>query len=230
MKDFFNRNKVFIGIILITAILLIGGVFLFTKNGGNTNQKGKSVNMSLLIPQNAIATSGIENGIYLPASASATVNLVEFGDYECPACGIYSPFVKQLLTDFAGKITYVFRNYPLPQHKNAPISSYTVEAAGLQGKYWEMHEKMFNTQGDWSNLSDPKEVFMGYAKDLGLDINKFTNDINSSTVKEKVQNDTNDGNTIGLTETPTFYLNGQQIALSGTYDQFKALVQSALAK
>lgn len=230
MKDFFNRNKVLIGIIIITAVLLVGGVFLFTKNGENTNQTGKTVNMALLIPQNAVATSGFENGVYLPATPSATVTLVEFGDYECPACGVYSPFVKKLLTDFSGKITYVFRNYPLPRHKNAPISSYAVEAAGLQGKYWEMHEKMFASQNDWSSLPDPKEVFASYAKDLGLDINKFTADINSSAVKDKVQNDLNDGNTIGLIETPTFYLNGQKVTLSGTYDQFKALVQSALSK
>lgn len=230
MKNFFNRNKVFIIVILTTVALLIGGVFLFSKNSGDSGQTGKTVNMSLLVPQNAIGTSGFSNGIYLPASPSATVSLVEFGDYECPACGIYSPFVKQLLSDFSGKITYVFRNYPLPQHKNAPISSYAVEAAGLQGKYWQMHEKMFTTQSDWSGLTDPKESFIGYAKDLGLDINKFTADIASSTVKDKVQNDTNDGNTIGITETPTFYLNGQKITLSGSYDQFKTLVTAALSK
>ena len=230
MKDFLNRNKVFIIVILTTVVLLVGGVFLFTKNGGGSGQTGKTVNMSLLVPQNAIATSGYQNDTYLAASTSASVFLVEFGDYECPACSMYSPMVKQLLTEFAGKITYVFRNYPLPQHKNAPISSYAVEAAGLQGKYWEMHEKMFATQSDWSGLSDPKEVFMGYAKELGLDVNKFTTDIDSSTVKNKVQYDLNDGNTVGLTETPTFYLNGQKITLSGSFDQFKTLITSALTK
>lgn len=228
MKNFFTGNKVFIIVILTTVILLVGGVFLFTKNGGDYVQTAKTVNMSLLVPQNAIITSGFVNGSYLPATTSASLTFVEFGDYECPACGIYSPFVKQLLTDFAGKINYVFRNYPLPQHKNGPISSYAVEAAGLQGKYWEMHEKVYATQADWSNLGDPTIVFVGYAKDFGLDINKFSTDLNSSTVKDKVKNDLNDGNTIGLTETPTFYLNGKKLILGGSYEQLKKAVESAL--
>lgn len=228
MKDYFMRNKVFIIVILATALLLFGGIFLFSK-GGNSNVSTNIVNSSLLVPQNAIETSGFVNGNYLPASSSASVTLVEFGDYECPACGVYSPFVQQLLTDFAGKINYVFRNYPLSQHTNALISSYAVEAAGLQGKYWQMHEKMYSAQSDWSNLSDPTSVFIGYAKDLSLDTNQFSSDINSSTVKNMVQNDTNDGNTIGITETPTFYLNGQKITLAGSYDQLKSLIESALA-
>jgi protein-disulfide isomerase len=229
MKEFFQKNKTFIIFGFITLVIFVGGIFLFTK-GGNTNVSTKVVNSSLLIPQNAVGTSGFVNGNYLPASTSATVTLVEFGDYECPACGVYSPLVKQLLTEFTGKINYVFRNYPLPQHKNAPITSYAVEAAGLQGKYWEMHEKIYASQADWSNLSDPKDLLIGYAKDFGLDVVKFASDLSSQTVKDKVQNDTNDGNTIGITETPTFYLNGQKITLGGSYDQLKSAVDAVLNK
>ncbi len=229
MKVFFQKNKTFIIFGLITLLIFIGGIFLFSK-GGNTNVSTKIVNASLLIPQNAVETSGFVNGEYLPASSSSTVTLVEFGDYECPACGMYSPLVKQLLTEFAGKITYVFRNYPLTQHKNAPITSYAVEAAGLQGKYWQMQEKIYATQADWSNLSDPKDLLIGYAKDFGLDTVEFASDLSSQTIKDKVKSDTNDGNTIGITETPTFYLNGQKIKLEGSYDQLKSLVQTALSK
>ncbi len=212
----------------MTLVIFVGGIFLFSR--GNTNVSTKVVNSSLLIPQNAIVTSGFVNGNYLPASTSATATLVEFGDYECPACSVYSPFVKQLLTDFAGKINYVFRNFPLAQHKNAPVSSSAVEAAGLQGKFWQMHEKVYATQGDWSNLDDPTSVFVGYAKDLNMDLNKFSADMNSSVVKDKIQNDVNDGTTIGINETPTFYLNGQKITPAGSYDQLKSLVQSVLNK
>lgn len=227
MKDFLQKNKTFLIIGLITLVIFIGGTFLFSKGGG-TNVSTKVVNSSLLVPQNAIITSGFANGDYLPASTSASTTFVEFGDYECPACGLYSPLIKQLLTEFAGKINYVFRNYPLAQHKNAQISSYAVEAAGLQGKYWQMHERVYATQADWSNLSDPTSVFTSYVKDLNLDVNKFSTDINSSVLKDKVQNDLNDGITVGITETPTFYLNGQKITLTGSYDQLKGLVQSAL--
>jgi protein-disulfide isomerase len=228
MKSFLQNNKSFLIIGLITLAIFVGGIFLFGR-GGSSNSSTNVVNSSLLVPANAIQTSGIVNGTYLPASASATLTLVEFGDYECPACGIYSPLVKELLTNFAGNVNYVFRNFPLTQHKNANISSYAVEAAGLQGKYWEMHEKMYATQADWSNLSDPTSIFIGFAKDMGLDVNRFTNDLGSSIVKNKVQNDLNDGNTIGITQTPTFYLNGKKLVLNGTADQLKSLVEAAIS-
>lgn len=228
MKDFIQKNKTFLIVGIVTLVIFVGGVFLFS-GAGNSSTSTKVVNSSLLVPQNAIVTSGFANGNYLPASPSASVTLVEFGDYECPACALYSPLTKQILTDFAGKISYIFRNYPLPQHKNASISSYAVEAAGLQGKYWEMHEKMYATQGDWSNLSDPTLIFVGYAQGFGLNVDQFTADLKLPAIINKVKSDFNDGNTIGITETPTFYLNGKKITLSGSYDQLKSFIESALA-
>jgi protein-disulfide isomerase len=189
------------------------------------------VDTNTLVPSGDYETSGLSNGEYLPASSSAKVTLVEFGDYQCPACGTYAPFVKQLLTDFSGKINFVFRNYPLSQHTNAPISSDAAEAAGLQGKFWEMHDKLYETQNDWSSSTNPESIFITYAQDLGLDINKFKTDIDSATVKNKVQSDTNDGNTVALTETPTFYLNGVKVAnLTGSYADLKSLVSGELSK
>lgn len=228
MIDYLNRNKLIIGIILTTIVLLVGGIILFSAPGTKLPQK--KVSEELLVPPNATITSGInKDGVYLPASATATLSLVEFGDYECPACGTYNPLVKQLLTEFSGKINFVFRNYPLPQHKNAMITSYAAEAAGLQGKYWQMHDKIFETQNDWANLTDPKNTLITYAKDLGLDVNLFTTDLDSSFVKNKVQGDYNDGNTVGLSQTPTFYLNGGGMALTGTYEQLKNVIQDNLA-
>ena len=229
MKHFFQKNRLSFIIGLVTVAILIGGIFLFTKDG-DSSVSPQVVSNSLLVPQNAIITSGFSNGTYLPASASASLTLVEFGDYECPACGVYSPFIKQLLIDFPGEINYVFRNYPLPQHKNAPISSYAVEAAGLQGKYWEMQARVYETRGVGTGLADPTGLFMGYAKDLNLDLNRFTSDIGSDTVKDKVDNDKKDGDLVGITETPTFYLNGKKIILAGSYDQLKKLVESALSE
>lgn len=226
MKDFYNQNKVFIIVIIATLVLLVGGTFLFTK--GNSKETPQRVDTALLTSPTSYRTSGYANGEYLPASASARVTLVEFGDYECPACSIYSPMVKRLLTEFSGKITYVFRNYPLPQHKNAPISSYAVEAAGLQGKYWQMHEKMFATQKEWSSMSNPKDTFVGYAKELGMDIAKFTSDMDSQLIKDIIKSDTNDGNAVALIETPTFYLNDLKIAISGSYEELKGLIQLAI--
>lgn len=228
MGDFFKRNKAFILVLLGTFILLFGGILLFTK--GNSSETTKTVSSTLLVPQASYQTSGFVNGAYLPASSSAKVTLVEFGDYECPACAIYSPFIKQLLSEFSGQMNYVFRNYPLPQHKNALISSYAVESAGLQGKFWEMHEKVFLTQSDWANLTDPTDVFIGFAKELGLNTDKFISDLSSPEMTNKVKNDTADGNAVGLSETPTFYINGQKVSLTGSFDQLKSLIQAEINK
>jgi len=227
MINFFKNNKTVLLISFITLAILIGGVFLFGKSG-TTSPTSSEVNQALLVPEDAFITSGYLNGQYLPASSSATVTLVEFGDYECPACGIYNPWVNQLLTDFAGKFNYTFRNFPLPQHKNALISSYAVEAAGLQGKYWEMHEKVFSSSSEWVSLSKPQSVFEEYASSMGLDLIQFKKDIDSSQVKDKVQSDYNDSITLGINETPTFFLNGKKLNLTGRYDQLKTAVQTAL--
>lgn len=212
--DFIKRNIAFISVVVGTLLLLIGGVFLFTKSG---NTQRKSVNRDLLIGKNSYQSD---------ASASAT--LVEFGDYQCPACGLYHPLIKQLLIDFKGKINFIFRNFPLSQHANAKISSYAVEAAGLQGKYWEMHNKVYETQNDWSASTDAKSIFVKYAEDLGLNPEKFLADIDSSLVKDKVTNDYNDGVAVGIDATPTFYLNGNKMDLFSNYEELKNVVEPSL--
>ncbi|KKS17485.1 MAG: DSBA oxidoreductase [Candidatus Woesebacteria bacterium GW2011_GWA1_41_7] len=230
MRDFFLRNKAFILICIVTVALVVGGVFLMSGQGSSSPSAGKVIDSSILAPDGVYKTSGFENGVYLAASPSATVTLVEFGDFQCPACAVYAPFVKDVLTEFPGKVTYVFRSYPLPQHKNAPISSYAVEAAGKQGKYWEMQEKLYETQNDWSLMEDPSEVFVNFAKELGLNTDQFSQDMGSQEVKDIVTKDTAAGNLVKITETPTFYINGKKVTLSGDPNQLKSLIQAELSK
>ena len=124
---------------------------------------------------------------------SGPISLVEFGDYECPACGAASAPVKQLLKDYKGKVTFYFRNFPLPQHRNALAAAEAAEAAGEQAKYWEMHDKLYEAQSDWSGLADPTEVFVGYAKTLGLDETTFRQSATSKKFQTIIDRDTADG-------------------------------------
>ncbi len=227
----FKDKWLVIGIIA-TLVLIVGGVFLMTRgNAGTSQTAGKEISSDILVPNGVSETSGIENENYISATSSAKVTLVEFGDYECPACVEYNSLVKRLLTDFSGRINYVFRNFPLTQHKNAMISSQAAEAAGLQGKFWQMHNKLFESVSEWSTSSDARSIFVGYAQALGLDVDKFKTDVESPAVKERVQRDTNDGNLIKLSETPTFYLNGLKINdLTGNYEDFKKIVSDQLYK
>lgn len=228
MKDFFNSNKVFIGVTLATLLLLFGGIFLFTKDG-SSSPASKKISPDILVPSGTYVTGGIVNGVYQEASKTAVLTLVEFGDYECPACSAYSPLTKQILSEFAGKINYSFRNFPLSQHKNALVSSYAAEAAGLQGKFWQMHDKLYESQSEWAISSNARETILGYAKDMGLNMTQFAIDIDSGKVKDKVTKDLGDGNLIGINSTPTFYINGVKVAnLPANYEGFKKIIEDAL--
>lgn len=198
-----------------------------TKGGSSSNTVADS---SVLIPSDSYKTSGIVDGKYLEASSSSQVTLVEFGDYVCPACGVYAPVVKKILADFPGKVTYVFRDFPLSYHTNAPLASYAAESAGLQGKYWEMHDKLYENQNEWSNSEDAKSIIMGYATALSLDLAKFEADLNSQSIKSKVQLGISDGTKVGLTETPTFYLNGTKVTLSANPLDLEKQISEAISK
>ena len=153
------------------------------------------------------------------------VTLVEYSDFQCPACGAYWPLLKQLQEDFKGKLTLVYRHFPLRQiHANADAAAQAAEAAGRQGKFWEMADLIFTGQKDWSASDDAKEKFEQYAQQLGLDLTKFKEDGDSSEIKQKIQQDLDSANAMNLSGTPTFFLNGQFIKGPGSYEEFKALV------
>lgn len=225
------RDKGLIIGILVTTVLIVGGVFYFTKDNSGTPTTQAPVSSTILVPQDEYKTGGIVDGNYLAASDSAKLTLVEFGDYECPACEQYHPVVKKILIMYPGKINFVFRNFPLTQHKNAQISAQAAEAAGLQNKYWQMHDKIFESSSEWNTSSDAKSVFIGYAENLGLNVEQFKNDIDSSKVKDEIQSDMTDGNLVKLNATPTYYLNGVKLdSLPTTDSAIKSFFDAELAK
>lgn len=227
MKGFLARNKVFIITALVTCAIIVGGVLWM--GGGSQNKPSKTVSPSVLAPEYSFKTSGFADGEYLPANQSAPVTLVEFGDYQCPACIEYHTLIKGLLSDYSGKINFVFRNYPLPQHPNAPLASYAAEAAGLQDKYWQMHDKIFESTSEWVNSQDAKSIFIKYAQELGLDVDKFTSDVDSDAIKNKVATDKNGGDSLRISATPTFYLNGVNMEAQ-SYEGFKKAVEVEIGK
>ena len=163
-------------------------------------------------------------------TSDSKVTLIEYGDFQCPACAQYEPIVQKIRTDYADKIAFVYRHFPLSQHKNAKITAYASEAAGKQGKFWEMHDMIYNGQNSWANLSDDKakDAMIKYAEFIGLDLKLFTDQMDSSEVKDKVQADNNGGLKSGVNATPTFILNGKKIQ-PRSYDEFKSLIEQELA-
>jgi protein-disulfide isomerase len=180
------------------VVIVIG--FYFWNKSSNTIATPVVVDMSKIVTPDS-------HRIGLPM---AKVVVTEFGDYECPACGAAHPVTKELIAKYADAkdVAFVFRNYPLQQHRNAIPGAQFAEAAGLQGKFWEMHDKIYETQTKWSTMSDASSVFLGYAQELGLDMSKLSQDIKSDTVANRIKGDQTAGEAIGINSTPTFYVNG----------------------
>ncbi len=159
------------------------------------------------------------------------MTLVEFSDFQCPACGVYYPIVTQVVKDFKDNLTFVYRNFPLTDlHPNAQLAAQAAEAAGIQGKYWEMHDLLFTKQSDWSASSTARDIFTQYAQTLGINMDQFKKDIDSDTVKNKIAEDVGDGNALGITGTPTFFLNGVKLDNPASLADFEVLIKKEIVE
>lgn len=177
-----------------------------------------------------ILSSDILAGEWNRGPEGAPLTLIEYGDFQCPACGAYYPTVKQLKKEFGENLRVVFRHFPLRNiHDNANASAYAAEAAGKQGKFWEMHDLVFEKQKEWSGLKNSEVKFIEYAGLLNLDINRFKTDFDSDEIKEKIDKVYDAANRAGINSTPTFILNGKKVQPKG-YDEFKSILNQELAK
>lgn len=207
-------NRFFI--IVVVTIGVFFGVFFATKNksteGPETKKTGQTSN-------------------HVIGENKAGVTLVEFGDFQCPACRQYFPIVEQVVDKYKADIQFQFRHYPLVQiHKHAFEGSRAAEAAGKQDKFWEMYRLLYQNQEGWSVLSDPLPTFVGYAKSLGLNTEKFQTDYASSEINDTINADYQEGLKIGANSTPTFVLNGKKVEKNpDSAEAFEKLITDALA-
>lgn len=164
----------------------------------------------------------------LDTADDGKVTLVEFLDFECESCRAAYPFVEQLREQYAGEVTFVLRYFPIPSHTNANNAAYAVESAARQGKLEEMYRRMYDTQAEWGESQDSKAaLFRTFAEDLGLDMAQYDADVASPEVAARVRKDVNDGVRLGVTGTPSFYLNGEPLTPSTT-DEFVEAIDEAL--
>lgn len=181
-------------------------------------------------------------------ASPAPLTLMEYSDFQCPACGAIYPVLQKLKTEYASSTRFVYRHFPLAQHLDAKLASYAAEAAGRQGKFFEMHDLLFEKQQEWGidthvTLSDPTELtpamkavlepkLLSYAESLKLDMMQFKADMASQEIHDKIDKTIVDGRTMGIPATPTFFLNGKQLNLvtPKPYDELKAILDAALKK
>ncbi|MDP3962409.1 MAG: thioredoxin domain-containing protein [bacterium] len=180
---------------------------------------------SALLPDQIVSTDHIRG------SEAAAVTLVEYGDFQCPACALYYPIVERLVSEYSSStLRFVARHFALSQHANAMPAALAAEAADKQGKFWEMYGKLYDSQRDWENSKEAKNIFLGYARDLGLDEEKFLNDFDLPSSKEKINNDYKSGLKAGVNSTPSFFVNGKKINNPQSYEDFKRIIDEAVSK
>lgn len=214
------EKKLIGGIITFSVLIFTLGVFFFNKTQSSILTVDKDQAKEIL---------GVKDDDWVKGSESALVTVVEYLDFECEACRVYYPIVNQLKEEYKDKVRFVVRYFPLPGHKNSMSSALAVEAAGKQGKFWEMHDKLYDTQKDWGEkqVATPL-VFEEYAKQVGLDMDKYKNDVNSLEVKDRVNRDKNSAISLGIQGTPTFFINGEKIPNPKGYDDFKSLIDGLM--
>ncbi|MCR4326522.1 MAG: DsbA family protein [Candidatus Roizmanbacteria bacterium] len=211
-----NETKTLISIGAITLAILVGVIYAVSVFS-NKPVETKQIDPSLLVRSNS----------NIRPAKNATITLVEFTDLQCPACGAAYPVVKQIVEDHKNDVTFVVRNFPLINiHKNAFPAALAAEAAGAQGKYWEMYDKLYETQNAWSENKDVRAVFIAYAQELQLNEEQFTKDFDEQKFKDKINKDVADGNAVGVNATPTFFING--VKFEGSYIQLPAAIEELL--
>ena len=217
-KDKNGKRKLSQRIILwaSAAVIIIAAVWGLLKITNNLSPASQSLNMSA------------SNSDWIRGNRNAKVILIEYSDFECPACAMYAPMLDRLAEEFGDKIALFYRHFPLKMiHKDAELAARAAEAAGRQNKFWEMHDMIFKNQDEWAGGGGAKNFFIKYADTLNLNAEQFKNDINSKEVKNKVNNDYQSGLAAGIDYTPTFFLNGQKITPKN-YEDFRRIIGEAI--
>lgn len=201
-------------IIIVALVAVFFGVIIFNKKGDDNSSPSSNSGSNHVIGK---GTTG--------------VTLLEFGDFQCPACARYYPLVKQVEKKYNDQIIFQFRHFPLVQiHDKAMIAHRSAEAAGLQDKFWQMHDLLYERQDIWSQSSNPTGVMEDYATELGLNVDKFKADFASPEVNDIITADTKLGQDIGISGTPTFVLDGKKIEeLPKDIESFSKLIDQAIA-
>lgn len=166
---------------------------------------------------------------HVKGNASSTVVVVEYADFQCPSCRSYYPIVRQMVSEFGSQVAFVYRYFPLTGiHVNAEFAARAAEAAGKQGKFWEMHDLLFEKQGEWATNADFMQNFESYAELVGVSVVQFKADFNSEEVKNLVRDYKSYATKIGLQGTPTFYVSGKKIENPTSVEVFRQVLQNAL--
>ena len=196
-------------IFAVVAVLAIGASIVYSNSVANK------------------ANEGIEFTDHMKGAENPTVVLTEYSDFQCPACGQFSGILKTILEEYPDTLALEYKHYPLISiHPFAIPAAKAAEAAGQQGKFFEMHDLLFENQQVWSNSANPTSYFIGYAQSLGLDVDLFKQHMKASKIEDKIEAEFREARERNLTGTPSFFLNGERMTFE-TYEDFVAQIDAA---
>ena len=225
-------------IILVVLVVALGSAWYLTRTipaspaVGTAPAQSPGAQGSPVAQQKPPVAQGVPGAE--PAHAlgpkDAPVRIEEFGDFECPPCGLFHPILEQMRTEFGDKLHVTFREFPLvPTHKHALTAASAAEAAGLQGKFWQMHALIYEHQAEWKKEFNVRPIFEGYAKQIGLDVERYKRDINSDLVAQRIFQDGKRGHSLGVKGTPTVFINGREVPFQDlAAERLRVVIQNEL--
>lgn len=193
-------------LLIIAAVLVaaVAGTWMLLRSQKSSNSANNAS------PPSGVEPSGAEPP-HIRGNPNAPVTMEEFADFQCPTCGVYYFELKKMESEFGDRLRVIFRERPLiPPHEHALIAAQAAEAAGLQGRFWEMHDKLYENQKAWSEARDLVPILVDYAKQIGLDTDRFMKDLNGEDVAKRIFQDGKRAHALNVNGTPTFYVNGKE--------------------
>jgi NhaA family Na+:H+ antiporter len=191
--------------------VIVLGVALTTLGSGTLLYRAKRQQLKNIPEGESVLAKTNTAPAHIRGNPDAPVTLEEFGDFQCPPCGKFSEFVEELLKEYNPRLRLVFRNFPLSGHEHAREAALAAEAAGLQGKFWEMHDTLYREQDTWSKAPNVRELFESYGGTIGLDVDQFKKDMDGDKARERVDSDRALADFLGVKATPTLFINNRPV-------------------
>ncbi len=219
---------IIIGLVLLAAVA--GGWWFYSQS--KAGSKPANANRAANAGRQPVTTN-VQGATppHLLGSPTASVTVEEFADYQCGACAAVHPRVKEIVSTYGSRIKFIYRNYPLPSHDKAYDMAVAAEAAGLQGRFWDMQNLIFTNQQAWATSSNHRQMLEEYAQKIGLDVEKFKSDMASTMAKQRVDADLARGRALNVRSTPSIYINGYSIPYEQmTVDGLRQIIDAELQK
>ena len=218
-------------VVLVGVVAAVLGLYYW--NGTRTPPKSaKAVQLPTPVASSTPNWTNAPAGANPPnflGSPNAAVTVEEFADFQCPSCGVTHPVIKQIQGIFGSKIKLVFRHFPFQQHDKAMDAALAAEAAGMQGKFWDMHNMLYTNQQSWSSNPNYKDIFKGYAEKIGLDVGKWEADVAGPAARARIDADLQRAKFLNINSTPTIFINNKSVAFEDmTVVTLQNLIEEAL--